>query len=144
MTAPTIEVPFLYDDGGRAASGRKGDAGDCVTRAICIAGRLDYDEVYAIMADGQARLRGKRSARNGVHPKVYRPYIESLGWAWTPTMTIGGGCTVHVRPEELPAEGRHVLRLSKHLAAWVDGTLRDTHDSSRGGTRCVYGYWTAP
>lgn len=24
-----------------------------------------------------------------------------------------------------------------------DGVIRDTHDPSRDGTRCVYGYWTA-
>jgi hypothetical protein len=23
----------------------------------------------------------------------------------------------------------------------IDGVIHDTHDCSRGGTRCVYGYW---
>jgi len=23
----------------------------------------------------------------------------------------------------------------------IDGVLHDTHDCSRDGTRCVYGYW---
>jgi hypothetical protein len=23
----------------------------------------------------------------------------------------------------------------------IDGVLHDTHDCTRGGTRCVYGYW---
>jgi hypothetical protein len=40
--------------------------------------------------------------------------------------------------------GRLVVRLSKHVAAVVDGVLHDTYDCSRGGTRCVYGYWRAP
>lgn len=29
-------------------------------------------------------------------------------------------------------------------AAVVDGVVRDTHDPSRDGTRCVYGYWREP
>ena len=55
-------------------------------------------------------------------------------------MQIGSGCTVHVREDELP-DGRLILNLSRHFAAFIDGVLHDTHDSSRGGTRCVYGYW---
>lgn len=29
------------------------------------------------------------------------------------------------------------------IAAVVDGVLHDTFDCSRGGTRCVYGYYAA-
>jgi hypothetical protein len=55
-------------------------------------------------------------------------------------MQIGSGCTVHLRPKELPA-GRLVVSVSKHLTAVIDGVIHDTHDCSRRGTRCVYGYW---
>ena len=54
---------------------------------------------------------------------------------------IGRGCTVHLRAEELPT-GRLVVSLSKHVTAVVNGVIRDTHDPSHGGTRCVYGYFT--
>ena len=33
------------------------------------------------------------------------------------------------------------MRLSRHITAVVDGVIHDTHDPSRKGTRCVYGYW---
>ena len=33
-------MPFVKDDGGRAAAGFKGSTGDCVTRAVCIASGL--------------------------------------------------------------------------------------------------------
>lgn len=59
-------------------------------------------------------------------------------------MKIGSGTKVHVRAGELPTQGRYVLSLSRHLAAWVDGMLHDAYDSSRAGTRCVYGYYVAP
>jgi len=56
-------------------------------------------------------------------------------------MRIGQGCTVHLRAEELPG-GRLVVRVTRHLCAVVDGVIHDTHDPSRKGTRCVYGYWS--
>jgi hypothetical protein len=58
-------------------------------------------------------------------------------------MQIGSGCTVHLKSNELPT-GRLVVRCSKHVVAVIDGALHDNHDSSRNGTRCVYGYWEAP
>lgn len=34
-----------------------------------------------------------------------------------------------------------VARVSKHLCAVKNGVVLDTHDPTRGGTRCVYGYF---
>ncbi len=31
----------------------------------------------------------------------------------------------------------------RHYTAVIDGVINDTHDPSREGTRCVYGYWVA-
>jgi hypothetical protein len=55
-------------------------------------------------------------------------------------MFIGQGCKVHLREGELPM-GRLVVNLSKHFTAVIDGVVYDTHDPTRDGTRCVYGYW---
>lgn len=55
-------------------------------------------------------------------------------------MGIGTGCRVHLRPDELP-RGRLVVKLSRHITAVIDGVVYDTHDPTRGGTRCVYGYY---
>jgi hypothetical protein len=150
-------IPFEQDDGGRAVAGFRGTTGDCVTRAIAIAAQRDYREVYdalheAALSDAAymrtlatvygPRARSHASPRTGVPRSVYDPYLEALGFEWTPTMGFGTGCTVHLLPDELPP-GRLVVRLSKHVAAVVDGVLHDTYDCSRGGTRCVYGYWRA-
>lgn len=138
---------FVKDDGGRSAAGYKGEAGDCVCRSIAIATGKPYQEVYDALND-LARLertgkrkRGTSSARNGVYKTTIRRYMESIGWRWVPTMTVGGGCKVHLREDELPA-GRLVVSVSKHVTAVIDGTIHDTHDPSRDGTRCVYGYFT--
>lgn len=39
-------MKWKYSDGGRKAAGFKGEARDCVCRAICIADQLDYTTVY--------------------------------------------------------------------------------------------------
>jgi hypothetical protein len=140
-------MEFKFNDGGRAAAGYKGHADDCVTRAIAIAAELPYQQVYdlvnesAVIERSGKRKRGKSSARTGVFKPTQRSILKSLGWTWTPTMRIGQGCKVHLRTEELPA-GRLIVSVSKHMTAVIDGVLYDTHDCSRDGVRCVYGYWS--
>jgi hypothetical protein len=138
-------LPWIYDDGGRQATGRRGVADDCVVRAIAIAAELDYGRVYDDLADlNLAYGNRSRSARDGVKPAAYRDYLtRHLGWIWTPTMRIGSGCTVHLDEAGIP-DGRLVVRLSRHLTAVVEGIVHDTHDPGRDGTRCVYGYWRKP
>jgi hypothetical protein len=148
---------FVKDDGGRSKY-FYGTAKDCVTRSIAIATRIDYLEVYNALFEGiervkekgrskyARRLRNRKSGakgttpRNGVHKSIYKKYLESIGWKWVPTMTIGSVCKVHLRGDELP-KGRLIVRVSKHLVAMIDGVIYDTHDSSRAGNRVVYGYF---
>ena len=142
-------MKFIYNDGGRS-NYFKGTAGDCVTRAICNATGLDYKEVYnginkvAKTERASKRKRGTSSARNGVYKGTTKKYIEQvLGWVWHPTMQIGQGCKVHLAADELPS-GALIVQCSGHLTCVKDGVLYDTYDCTREGSRCVYGYWTAP
>lgn len=142
-------MKFIHHDGGREAAGFRGKAGDCVVRAIAIATRVPYQDVYDIVNEAGAqeresrRRRGKSSARTGVYKPTTRKLLESLGWKWTPTMQIGSGCKVHLRSGELPS-GRLIVQVSRHLSAVIDGVIYDTHDPSRKGTRCVYGFFSRP
>lgn len=131
---------WRHSDGGRLAAGFKGEAGDCVVRAIAIATYQPYQNVYAELAERNKANGDQRSARNGTPRKIYEPYMFDLGWLWNPTMRIGSGCQVHMRADELP-DGPLVVRLSGHLSAVIDGIVYDTHDPTRDGTRCVYGYY---
>lgn len=157
-------MPFTKDDGGRAAAGFKGMAGDCVCRAVTIASGLPYADVYKRLAAGQGSQRktkrtGKQSAsaRNGVHVKRkwFRDFMTEIGAEWVPTMQIGSGCKVHLCAGELPS-GRLVVAVSGHYTAVIDGVLHDTWDCQRTTheigakdgvpyqktyERCVYGYW---
>jgi hypothetical protein len=140
-------MQFNYNDGGRSAAGFKGNTGDCVCRSIAIITGLPYQEVYSVLNHLGSLERtgknksGKRSnARTGVFKQTIKTYLKSLGYIWTPTMFVGKGCQVHLKAEELPS-GRLIVSVSKHLVAVIDGVIHDTHNCSRGGTRCVYGYW---
>lgn len=147
------EFDFSFNDGGRAEAGFKGGAGDCVVRAIAIAAQLPYLQVYEDLrlaneayADTRndklaRRLNAKGvSPRNGNHRNVFHDYILNHGFQWVPTMRVGAGCQVHLRPDELPI-GTLIVKVSKHLSAIIDGVIQDTHNPSRGGNRCVYGYY---
>jgi hypothetical protein len=131
---------FKFNDGGRAKYYKGKEAGDCVTRAIAIATGKDYSEVYQDLAIGMKQHDGKKSARNGVHKSVYHSYLVKNGFKWVPTVKIGTGCKVHLNSQELP-EGTLIARVSKHLCCVIDGVINDTYDPSRGGSRCVYGYY---
>lgn len=166
-------MDFVINDGGRAEAGFTGKTGDCVARSIAIATQKPYREVYDglnAMAKGERPRKGKSrsSARSGVHRPTIRRYMDSIGWRWVPTMSIGTGCKVHLAADELP-KGRLVVSLSGHLTAMIDGVIHDTHDPRREvsfliepdkgqplksgqwrntngvvtriGGRCVYGYW---
>jgi hypothetical protein len=149
-------MPYVQDDGGRAAAGYKGDTGDCVVRSVAIATGRPYQEVYDALSEGvrtqrtTKRSRAKSSARDGVRVqrKWFKDYMTGLGWEFVPTMTIGSGCQVHLVKGELPM-GRLVVSVSKHYTAVVDGVVRDTHNPQRRvfwadgriSERCVYGYW---
>ena len=145
--------PLQKDDGGRAAAGFKGGAGDCVVRSIAIAANLPYLQVYEDLRQANAQYAEERdnklsrllaqrgsSPRNGNHRNVFHDYILARGFEWVPTMKVGAGCQVHLRPDELP-KGTLIVKVSKHLTAVIDGVIHDTHDPSRAGTRCVYGYY---
>jgi hypothetical protein len=143
---------FVYDDGGRAAAGfgkipkGLGGRGDCVCRAIAIATGKPYREVYDELGtigwmetgykfDTDGLVLPRHDTKHGL-----RAYLETHGWRWTPTMRIGSGCKIHLRASELPS-GRLIVQVSRHLVAVIDGIIHDTFDCSRGGTRCVYGYY---
>ncbi len=156
---------YQYNDGGREAAGFKGSTRDCVVRAIAIATGRGYSTVYDELHKASKSYAAKRrdkvakaiakggaSPRDGVFKEVYKPYLEGLGWEWKPLMKIGSGCKVnmgrfyswYLDQEDVPHEKVMILRLSKHLTAVVNGVIQDTHDPSRQGKRCVYGYYCKP
>mmetsp|Transcript_8798 Transcript_8798/g.27574 ORF Transcript_8798/g.27574 Transcript_8798/m.27574 type:complete len:476 (+) Transcript_8798:56-1483(+) len=146
---PKRPPQWVYSDGGRAEAGFRGTTGDCFTRAVAIACERPYREIYDFVNKVAKememamddRVRGSLGrARTGVRNPLFHEVMRRLGWSWQPTMRYGQGCQVHLCAEELPP-GRLVVRVTKHLVAVIDGVVHDTHDPSRSGSRCVYGYF---
>ena len=139
-------MDWIYDDGGRADAGYKGKTGDCVCRAFAIAAERPYKEVYDLINEfAKAERKGKRkkgvsNARTGVYKETTKKLAAHYGFRWVPVMQVGSGCTVHLDGKELP-KGRIVCKVTKHCVAVIDGVIHDTHDCSRDGNRCVYGYY---
>jgi hypothetical protein len=140
-------MKFVFNDGGRQKAGFKGATGDCGVRASAIVLNLPYKEVYDLVNTycseervSKKSMSKKSNSRTGVYRKTLHKYLISMGMKWVPTMSIGSGCKVHLKKEELP-NGRLLVRLSGHYSSVIDGVIHDTFDPSRDETRCIYGYY---
>lgn len=132
---------FVWNDGGRAASGFVGHTGDCVTRAIAIATGLAYKDVYQALADAAGA-----SPRDGMSDSIYGSYLTQRGWQ--------NHALVVPQPFDLSTlpKGVAIVRLrrrfnvrkrSGHLCCVIDRVVHDTWNSSEDAYDLV-GYWTHP
>jgi hypothetical protein len=106
---------------------------------------MDVYKALAKLNSEQKPKNGKRRAKTASHgintrEKWFKDYMTSIGFEWVPTMKFGVGCNTHLVPSELPKEDL-VVMVSRHATAIVNGVLHDTHEPSREGNRCVYGYF---
>ena len=129
-------IGYKFNDGGRADAGFKGDAGDCVARAIAILLDLPYEEARVAVAEERAvefdRLvkRGKRpsgprySANAGVPRNVTYKVFTKLGL--TKVKLPKGPCPTY--NEAWWRYGDCIVSTNKHVCAIVGGYLCDTFD----------------
>ena len=158
------DLGFEFNDGGREEAGFKGNAGDCVTRAIAIAEDRDYMEVRDDLMNRMKKFREKsrsraarhrksNSVRNGTPKEVYRPYLESRGWKRTALQKFGSSNRKYMKMSDLPL-GVVIVEQRKHVATVIDHSLQDTWDSRLSNAwlngsptnvktcRCVNAIWT--
>lgn len=142
-------MEFLFSDGGAKKAGFSSSAGDCVVRAFSIATGRDYSEVRQMVLELAkeekiTKRQPKRSTpRGGVYKPTTRKLAASLGYEWIPLMKVGQGCKHRLKVGELPVTKHPIVaKVSRHVTVVEDGRrIIDTHDCSRGGTRCVYGIY---
>jgi hypothetical protein len=130
MTTTQNALPWSANDGGRAAAGFGGSAGDCVVRAICIATCQDYEKTYTDIF-----ALAKSTPSGGVSQRYYRPYLEERGWRF-----VYAGRR-RLTEKNLPSHRKIIALMSRHAVAIVDGTIHDTYDCSNAGKRQFYSYF---
>lgn len=126
-------MKYTFNDGGRSGH-FKGKTGDCVTRAIAIATKLPYIDVYNSLFDiaknwkgnsVQARIiRRDASPRNGTSRKVWVRFLNDY---------LG---LVEMREkrklnDSLFYKGTYIVKVRKHTIAIIDGVVHDTWDSRK-------------
>jgi len=126
---------WIYTDGGRAAAGRKGLAGDCAVRALAIIENIAYSEAYRL-----CYKKGFRAVKGMSAPKFNNLLVE-MGYQWQATQAKKS--EPRLKLHEITGTG--VARVSRHFVAIINGYIFDNHDSRRlPKGRCVYGVWRKP
>ncbi len=131
-------MEFKYNDGGRKEAGKKGTAGDCVTRSIAIATNSPYDVTYKLLTLLKQKDYGKSAgtARNGMNKETYAPFLEKHGWKYIPL-------SKELLPFDriVPTEGTFLVKCHRHLTCVIDGVINDTWNPSIGKRAGLYGIW---
>lgn len=132
---------WLYDDGGRAATGRRGQVSDCVCRAIAIANGEPYEQVYRLLERLCKPFRTSPNSRKpsnqfGIPDAVYAPYLIGQGWKFHSLPKGAQFNAAHV-----PLEGCSIVPTRGHICAVKHGVIRDTYDCSYGGTVWIKGFY---
>ena len=117
-------IGFQKDDGGRRDAGFKGDTGDCVTRAIAILTGEPYKDVYRYCSELHGKRYGKKTARNGMHKADTTKACEHFGLR---KIKLGRGPKLTFS-EAYEDYGNCIVTTTGHVAAIVDGNLRDNND----------------
>lgn len=137
-----MNLDFIRTDGGRMDAGFKGDAGDCVTRALALAFNQGYRQTYRELTELSVEMSGglDRSVRHGVYPPVYHRYITERGWevyVCKPKTYLNALASV---------SGNFIAVIPRHVAYVSDGVVMDTWDSRKSkrtkcGSPTLIGYY---
>jgi len=133
------ELQYSYNDGGRSKY-FKGNAGDCVVRALALFTSSDYKEMYNSLKDFNIKLKpfkrktkkhlafierinNESSPRTGIFLEVLKLFIEQKGY----------NCSHTKEPRKLNTfkKGTYLIKIRKHIITIKNGVLYDTWDSRK-------------
>lgn len=131
-------MEFIWNDGGRAASGYVGLAGDCVVRAIAIASGAVYRDVYKELG-----AASEKSPRDGIRADIASDYLAQRDWqrweGYDRPFVVDhmpkGVLIVHLA---IPGER------SQHFCTLIDRVVHDTWNPAEDNDYVVKSYWTLP
>lgn len=118
---------------------KKGNASDCVVRALCFATNRSWEDVYTELC--KIGLKKHRMPNNKL---VYNQFLKNHGFlyqgikieAGTPRDTVTKFSSNHNDGKFI-----YILRCAHHIVASTQGNYFDSWDS---GLRSVYAYWYKP
>lgn len=133
-----MPFPFNYNDGGRSTSKRSKQKNDCTVRALALATKTPYDEVYEVLAShGRKCSQGiffwkwLKSIDNTVldhrFDRTSFPAVKGLR-----RMNPVRFCEEHPR-------GTYICTTAGHVFAVIDGVVQDDHQTY--DERCIYSAW---
>ena len=139
-----MKVEYIKHDGGRkeaedhGAVPRRKRAGDCVTRALTLAGIRNYAENWNDFAEKNV-LRGKaKSADHGVNIKIWWPILMAAGFS-----RMTANCSFHksfgsVKNVAACIKGIAILETDRHVVTVKDGKIMDAWDSSKRRVKQIF------
>lgn len=137
MGEPQRQTPadvWVKHDASNGTRGR--EDGDCTVCALATARDLPYSEAWQMLYDVQGETRQcsfRLPTWLGSHPERFG-VTEALSF---PAQKGKKRMTAETFCRRFPS-GRYILRMTRHVAAVVDGRLYDTWDSQY---KCVYSAW---
>lgn len=135
-----IPAKFICSDGGRSESKRPKQSNDCTVRALALACDIDYDDAYDYLTE-QGRKCSKGFFLNKHLDKLAKTNIPIFGYKLStisfPAIKNRERMFVAAFPIFYP-KGRYIIRQAKHMAAVIEGFVKDVNFNSR---RCVYKAW---
>lgn len=128
-------MEFVYNDGGRKESGKRGSTRDCVCRSIAIATNSPYAITYKLMNLMAKKDGGFGSARTGMYENTYAPFLIKFGWQYTRCNNWNN----------IPKSGTFLVHCTRHLTVVIDGVINDTWNPSTDKRQPqVHGYYYLP
>lgn len=131
---------YQYNDGGRSKYFKAKHVGDCAIRAVAIATKKDYLEVY----NAFKALNGGKSCRDGTPKTVDKKYLDMIGAVKIKMGVPAGHCRWHVttidKVMKKYSKVRYVLQVAGHLIAGQADTIFDTFDD-RPRDKGIYTMW---
>lgn len=121
-------IGFNHNDGGRAEAGFRGNARDCVCRAISIitgGGGTNYKKWYKLLADMNRKRCGKATAREGLD---WKDSDKAMVLAGLTKVKRSQGDPYPTFTEAYERYGDCIVTTTGHICAIVDGKLQDNGD----------------
>jgi hypothetical protein len=117
-------MKFQQSDGGCTDQMERENSIDCTVRALAIAGHMDYDTAWVLMADSGRKACGTGSMQHGLHKAREQGYIQFEQISWLDISTLAQFAKQNPR-------GRYIVRIRgghrrTHVFALLDGVIYDT------------------